>query len=89
MQFTNLASGANFQEGSGLEATTTTAQSVEILLDGRIIEVFDTPGPDADETGKAKAHLIRLLHDSSVAMVECLAGSSPYLLLIHTGSSAT
>ena len=63
-----------FQEGTGLDATTMVAQSVEILLDGRAIEVFDTPGPDACERGEAKAHLIQLLHSLSVA--KFLVGSS-------------
>lgn len=67
LQFTNLAAGAStFEEGSGLEATTRDAQSVEILLDGRVIEVFDTPGPDGDERCKAKADLLQLFHDLSV-----------------------
>lgn len=69
-QFVNLAAGRYiFEEGSGLEATTTRAQSVQIALDDRELEVFDTPGPDADEGGAGKACLFQLLHKLSVTDV--------------------
>lgn len=65
----NLAADRDiFEEGSGLEATTTQAQSVVITVDGRNIEVIDTPGTDADDmdSGKAKASLLRTLSVTNV-----------------------
>ncbi|EPT06008.1 hypothetical protein FOMPIDRAFT_1039285 [Fomitopsis schrenkii] len=68
-RFVNLAADRDiFEEGSGLEATTTQAQSVVITVDGRNIEVIDTPGTDADDmdSGKAKASLLRTLQRRNI-----------------------
>ncbi|KZT68966.1 hypothetical protein DAEQUDRAFT_727138 [Daedalea quercina L-15889] len=60
-RFTNLATGRTlFEEGTDLETCTTQVQSVEVAIDGRQVEIFDTPGLDSDEGGKVKADLVRL-----------------------------
>jgi hypothetical protein len=59
-QFTNLVSGSKLRIGEGLESCTAQVQvSKPFEVDGRLVELIDTPG--FDDTTKSDADILKMI----------------------------